>query len=79
MNDKKEGHGIYYYAHGDRYEGNSVNDKREGHGVFYQANGDRYEGNYVNGKREGHGVEYNKDGTIKLKGEWKEGKFVGSK
>ena len=53
--DKKEGKGIYYFAKGDRYEGDFRNDKPEGKGINYYANGDRYEGDHRNGQAEGKG------------------------
>jgi hypothetical protein len=79
LNNKCEGFGELYYASGEIYEGYYANNKREGHGILKYVNGKRYEGNFVKDKKEGDGVEYNKDGTIKRKGEWKEGKFVGTK
>ena len=47
---------MYYYASGDRYDGDYVDGKRHGHGVFYYANGNHYDGDWVDDKYHGHGV-----------------------
>ena len=44
VDDKRRGHGVHYFASGDRYDGDWVDNKRHGHGVYYHANGDRYDG-----------------------------------
>lgn len=42
----REGHGIYYFANNDRYDGLWVADKKEGQGTFYYANGEAYKGDW---------------------------------
>ncbi len=39
VNGNMEGHGVYYWDNGDRYEGYFVNDKKEGNGVKYNKDG----------------------------------------
>jgi hypothetical protein len=40
---------VYYFANGDRYDGEFVDDKRHGHGVLYNADGSHYEGEWSEG------------------------------
>ena len=56
------GKGTYYWASGDRYEGDFVNGNRTGKGIYYWPNGNRYEGDFVNGNRTGKGIYYWLDG-----------------
>lgn len=44
------GSGIYYWAKGDRYEGDWKNDKRDGYGIQYNADGSVwFKGQWKNG------------------------------
>lgn len=74
-NGEKYGEGVYYWAFGDRYNGN-WDDERNGKGIMYYANGDRYDGNFVDGKRYGVGTYYFKDGRKRV-GYLKENKWEG--
>ena len=53
--DKKNGHGIYLYRDGKKYEGEWKNDVPEGSGVETMLNGERYEGEWKEGKKYGKG------------------------
>jgi hypothetical protein len=71
------GHGTYYYADGDKYEGEWKEDKRHGKGVVTYAgqNGtisEKYDGDWVDGKMHGFGKYYYNDGGV-YEGEWFEG------
>ena len=57
---------IYYYASGDRYEGDCRNDKREGKGIYYYANGDRQMGDYSNNKPIGKHVRLTRNWEVKI-------------
>ena len=52
--------GTYYYANGDRYEGDWVNNNKSGSGTFVYSTGDRYEGEWKNGEKNGKGIYFNK-------------------
>ncbi len=55
-NDKRHGHGIYWYANGDVYDGQWVNSHMSGHGESFCYNvGNFYSGGYLNSMRHGHG------------------------
>ena len=41
-NDKREGHGEYYWKKGDKYDGDWKNDKREGRGKKIYKNYGEY-------------------------------------
>lgn len=56
MEDRRNGHGIYYYLNGDTYEGDWYEHQRHGQGVYtYSATGTKYTGSWVHGKRDGEG------------------------
>ena len=45
-----QGHGIYIYADGVRYDGQYFMDKKEGYGVYFWTDGRKYEGWWHKGK-----------------------------
>ncbi len=49
------GRGTYFWANGQRYEGDWVNDRRHGQGVLYYPTGDQVHGNWANGRLAGKG------------------------
>ena len=69
-NDKRDGHGVYTYASGSKYDGEWKAGKKHGQGVFTFADGTKYEGEYKNNLKHGHGVFTFADGT-KYEGEHK--------
>ena len=70
------GHGVYTWPTGDRYEGEWKDDKRAGHGVSTWPDGRRHEGEWKDGKQAGHGVFTLPNGD-RYEGEWKDGKYTG--
>ncbi len=70
------GTGTYYFANGDRYEGEWKDGKRDGQGTYYFANGNRYEGEWKDNNRNGQGTYYFASGG-RYEGEWKDGKRDG--
>ena len=74
----KNGHGIYMYKNGDKYDGHWNNDKKNGLGLFSYANGDLYEGEYVDNMMTGLGKYTFKDGSY-YDGEWFKPDFNGSR
>ena len=40
----KNGKGIFYYAEGDKYDGEWKDDKLHGKGIFYFIDGGKYDG-----------------------------------
>lgn len=71
------GYGTWYYAQGDRYEGNFANGKRHGVGRYHFSNGNRYEGQFDNGAISGFGTYYYTNGDI-YEGNYKNGKRCGA-
>ena len=69
---KRNGHGRFARASGNRYEGHYVDDVPSGHGTFTWADGVRYEGEYADGKPHGYGVQTDADGNVR-RGIWKHG------
>ena len=74
--DCVNGHGVYTWADGRRYEGEYKDGNKNGHGVFTWADGRRYEGECKDGKWNGHGVFTRADGR-RYEGECKDGKWNG--
>ena len=52
---QKEGHGIYTWIHGDRFNGNWHQDKMCNFGVYNFSNGSIYEGEFFDGEIQGRG------------------------
>jgi hypothetical protein len=85
LKDRKNGSGKYWYANGDRYEGEWKNDSKHGYGkisnflkistdilgTYKWRDGREYEGHFSNNLREGYGNFYFPNG-VKFSGEWKE-------
>jgi len=42
------GNGEFFYADGDKYEGNWYQDQANGYGIYIHRNGNRYEGDWSN-------------------------------
>lgn len=55
--DRRNGHGAYYWSSGDKYEGNWVLGKMCGQGIKTMANGDKYAGSWHDDKANGFGVK----------------------
>lgn len=75
-----EGHGVYIWADGRRYEGQYRNDKKDGWGNYSWSDGRHYDGWWSEGKQHGLGTYYvpQKDGNIKVKHAlWEYGKRRG--
>ncbi|CAF1667176.1 unnamed protein product, partial [Didymodactylos carnosus] len=68
-NDKKHGHGTYYWSVGRQYVREWADDVRNQQGVYTSANGNQYEGSWKNHKKHGHVTQYLANGSIE-QGEW---------
>ena len=75
-NNKKEGHGIFFYKDGSCYDGLWKNNKRDGKGLMIYANEDIYEGNWKEDLKHGYGILEKKCGD-KYYGFWNMGKKEG--
>src|SRR6202035_3828672 len=53
-NDRREGHGVYVSANGDRYEGGWKGDKQNGYGL-HTTTETEYAGGWIDGIPNGHG------------------------
>jgi len=75
MNRKPDGEGIFYYANGDKYEGEVKEGYRFGRGKYTAANGNIFSGYYV--KEVLEGIGYCMHNGNFYEGEFKEGKANG--
>jgi hypothetical protein len=50
---KAEGHGVYTWSSGDRYDGNWKDDVPDGKGTYTWKNGSGYQGEWRSGKKQG--------------------------
>ena len=69
----KQGHGLYTWESGDRYEGTFAGDRPDGKGTYKFFNGDSYEGEVKQGVIAGRGV------YVARNGDTFEGPFVNGK
>lgn len=44
------GYGMYFFASGNKFEGNFVDNQVNGFGVYIETNTQRYEGNWLENK-----------------------------
>ena len=59
---KMHGSGVFKYASGDYYQGDSKNGMRHGYGEYYWPNGMRYYGEWRSDQRDGRGIFYDQSG-----------------
>ena len=71
-----QGHGIYIYHDGVRYDGDYLNDKKEGYGIYIWTDGRRYEGWWHKGKQHGLGIYIDQTKSSIKYGLWENGKRV---
>ena len=50
-NDKKEGHGVFVWPDGRKYDGQWLNGKQHGIGTYSSASGKSKQGEWLDGKR----------------------------
>ena len=53
---KRNGYGVFKWAHGSSYHGQWVDDNREGYGMYKYPNKDEYHGQWKNHVKNGEGV-----------------------
>jgi hypothetical protein len=70
LDGRMNGHGIYTFANGDRYDGEFKNDDFDGVGTLVEGQS-RYEGQWKAGKKNGRGILVTPDGT-RIEGEFKD-------
>ena len=78
LNGKRHGHGIYFFANGNRYVGDYRDGKMQGRGAFTWFMRRHYKGEYRNGKPHGHGTLIFRGGS-RYEGQWREGCFLGGR
>ena len=71
-----QGHGIYIYADGVRYDGQYLNDKKEGYGLYYWTDGRQYEGWWSAGKQHGLGTYIDNTKQSVKYGLWEAGRRI---
>lgn len=72
----KQGHGVYVWDNGDRYEGTFAGDRPDGKGAYKFANGDAYEGEVKQGVIVGRGIYVARNGDT-FEGPFTNGKLDG--
>jgi hypothetical protein len=73
---KRNGHGVYTTAKGNRYDGEWRDDMQNGFGVLTLVSGNRYAGEWRDGMKNGHGV-YTWASGDRYDGEWRDDKRTG--
>ena len=63
MEGKAHGKGTYYFANGDRYEGDIDGSELTGKGAYFYSSGLKYEGEVRRGQPQGKGVFWFADGA----------------
>ncbi|MDR3239325.1 MAG: hypothetical protein LBT44_04505 [Clostridiales bacterium] len=77
-NDQFSGHGVLLEQHtGNVYDGERHNSLRHGHGRYYWRDGHMYDGQWANDHQHGEGTMYNADATVRQRGTWEKGNFIG--
>jgi hypothetical protein len=75
-NGNRHGKGTYTSSEA-KYIGEWKNDSRYGKGILIYKSGTKYVGDFKNDDYDGYGILYAPNGSIKQKGRWKKGKFLG--
>jgi hypothetical protein len=72
----KQGHGVYVWDNGDRYEGTFAGDRPDGKGTYKFSNGDSYDGEVKQGVIAGRGIYVARNGDT-FEGPFTNGKLEG--
>ena len=75
---KKEGYGILFDEHGNKYRGEFKDDKFDGEGLLISINGDYYFGNWEYGLMNGEGIFYSNEKKFSYEGNFLNNKFHGN-
>ncbi len=78
-NGTRTGKGNMSWSSGATYSGEWLDDYYHGQGIMHYDDGTWYEGGFAYGWYHGEGAIHEKDGSIKQKGKWNYGKFLGGK
>lgn len=70
-----DGQAIWVQPNGERFKGTFKNGVKHGKAVEIQSDGTKIECEYVNGVREGNYREYDKNGNLRRKGKYVNGRF----
>ena len=73
---QEEGHGVFTWADGDKYDGDWKDNKKEGRGTCTWPDGQKYAGEYKLNIREGEGTYIAKNGR-EFSGRWSGGLLNG--
>jgi len=71
-----QGHGVYTWANGAKYDGEYKDNKKNGHGLHTWPDGSMYEGEYLEGMQTGQGYMAWGDGRV-YRGAWVQSKCTG--
>ena len=77
-NNKKHGHGTYYYKSGDKYSGQWNRGNKHGQGSYTWKSGIKYVGQWKKNNMHGQGTKTYKNGKIE-RGTWENDKFISLK
>ena len=69
-----DGHGVYAWRDGRKYEGAYSKDKKHGFGTYTWADGRKYSGMWENGRQHGEGQYQSSPTENPKKGLWVDGK-----
>ena len=73
-NNYYDGHGIMFWASGNKYKGQLKSGKHHGKGTFTYSSGDKYVGEWKDDYKDGQGIMYFANGKVQ-EGIWRKGIF----
>ncbi|CAF5228910.1 unnamed protein product, partial [Rotaria magnacalcarata] len=73
-NSKKHGHGIYWFANGQIYDGEWIDDKGNGQAIYMWPDKTQHRGMFKDSLKHGYGILAFPDGRV-WKGFWENDKY----